>query len=253
MRIVQLPRPKLCKVMQAAPKAQVGANHVLQRAGNEKILLFKPQAFALFRLIIRVKDLGEIGGGDIFLDSTVVITLVEYPEAKQARCLGLPQPQQAHCINAKTGDRCIVGHAFDDALRNPANLPAAGVRCIHFRVTAQLDLEGILRPGNLPGVAQLQPVVGPFDLPAILQLLIEDAKLITNTVTDRRNLGGRQGVHITGGQPPQSTITQTRFFLLLEQLIDIDIKPCEGLLNGIAETQVDHVVREMGAGQVFSR
>ncbi len=43
---------------------------------------------------------------------------------------------------------------------------------------------------QLPGIAVAQPGVRVLDLPAVSDTLIEDPKLITNAVADRRDLKG---------------------------------------------------------------
>ena len=120
--------------------------------------------------------------------------------------LGLPQAQQRNRIGLETGYRCIVGHTLDDPLGYPANPHAAVIAGVLLRVAAQHDLEGGLGPREFPGVAELQPVIGALDLPAILDLLFEDAVLVANAVADGRDLQGCQRIQKTGGQPAQPAV-----------------------------------------------
>jgi len=54
-----------------------------------------------------------------------------------------------------------------------------------------------------------QPLVGDLRLPTVADLLIEDAELVADTVTDRRTFQRRQRIEITGGESPQATVTQS--------------------------------------------
>ena len=55
-------------------------------------------------------------------------------------------------------------------------------------MTAELHLVSALRAVQLPGVAQVQPLVGDLHLPAVLYLLVENAVFIADAVTDGGNL-----------------------------------------------------------------
>jgi len=53
-------------------------------------------------------------------------------------------------------------------------------------MAAQLDQEGDLGVRDFPGVAQAQPAVEHLDLPAVVDLLVEDAELVADAVADGR-------------------------------------------------------------------
>ena len=48
--------------VELAAAGQVGANHVLQGAGDEEELLFQPQLLALNLLVVGVEDFGDVLG-----------------------------------------------------------------------------------------------------------------------------------------------------------------------------------------------
>ena len=88
------------------------ADHVLQRTGHEKILLFKPQLLALIRLIIGVKDPGDVLGDQLFLDGTVIIARLNFPKSK----LRGPQPSISASVTvsfAKAENRRVIGDPID--------------------------------------------------------------------------------------------------------------------------------------------
>ena len=96
-------------------------------------------------------------------------------------------------------------------------------------VAAQLDLHRPLRPHDLPGIAEAQPVVGALLLPAIDDLLVEDAELVADAVAHRGNLERRQRIDEAGSEPPEAAIAQARLLLELQQLVEIQPEFADGV------------------------
>jgi hypothetical protein len=59
MRVVQLGGPVRIKLVEPLAAGEMQANHVLQRAGDEEVLLRQPQPFADLGLVVRIEHLGE--------------------------------------------------------------------------------------------------------------------------------------------------------------------------------------------------
>ena len=93
VRIVQLHRELLRKAIQCLIALQVQPDHVLKRAGYEKILLFQPQFASLRGLVIGVKNLGDIFRLDLVVYRTVIITGIEETEVEGTLSFRFPQPQ----------------------------------------------------------------------------------------------------------------------------------------------------------------
>ena len=90
MRIVELNRPLAVKRVDARPGREMNAQHVLQRAGNEEILLFEPQDLALSDFVVGVQHLGDVFGLDLVADGPVIIALVERGEIERVDGLRAP-------------------------------------------------------------------------------------------------------------------------------------------------------------------
>jgi hypothetical protein len=58
-------------------------------------------------------------------------------------------------------------------------------------------------------------------LPAVDDVLVEDAVLIAYAIADGGDLQRRQRVHETGGQTPQAAVAQAGFFLQAEGAVDV--------------------------------
>src|SRR5579871_6177505 len=75
---------------------------------------------------------------------------------------------------------------------------------------------------KFPGIAITQPIVGMFDLPAVLDALREHAIFITDAVTVTRKVERRHGVEEAGGQPPQAAISKCGIRLYFTYIIQSD-------------------------------
>ncbi len=122
-----------------------------------------------------------------------------------------------------------------------------------LRVAPEFHIEDDLRTGYLPGIAIAKPFVGDFNLPAIVNRLIEYPELIPDTVTDCRNLQGCQGVHEARREPTESTVSETRLLLLGQQFVEIESKFLNRLLDSVIDSEVDEVVSQMRSQQVLGR
>ena len=77
------------------------ADHVLQRAGDEEILLRQPQSLARFGLVIRIEHFGDGFRYDFFVYRAVVIADVKRFEIERFGGFRLPQAQQ---VRGRTPD-----------------------------------------------------------------------------------------------------------------------------------------------------
>ena len=77
MGVVQLDGELLVKAIECLLALQIQANHVLERARYEKILLLQPELASLNRLVIRIKHLRDIFRFHFVVDGTVEVTRAE--------------------------------------------------------------------------------------------------------------------------------------------------------------------------------
>ena len=67
MRVVQLHGELLVEALQRNLLPAHDAQHVLQRAGDEEVLLLQPQLLALDRLVVRIEHLGDVLRDDLLV------------------------------------------------------------------------------------------------------------------------------------------------------------------------------------------
>ena len=106
--------------------------------------------------------------------------------------------------------------------RDPAHAKAAVLHRSRSAVCPpKLHIERDVRAHDLPGVALLQPLVGDFHLPAVADLLVEDAELVADAVADRRHLERRERIQVAGGEPAEPAVAEARLFFQREQRVEV--------------------------------
>jgi len=99
----------------------------------------------------------------------------------------------------------------------------------------------------------MEPVVGGFHLPAVLDALEEDAELVADAVAVGRKAQRGHGIDEAGREPPQAAVPQPRIPLLAEHLLQVEIQPIDRLLGGVVESQVEEIGLEQFSHQEFQR
>ena len=253
MRVVHLDRELLVEALRRNLLHAADAQHVLQRARHEEVLLLEPQLLAARLLVVRVEDLGEIFAGHLLVDRAVVVAAIEGAEVEGLGRLGLPQPQRVRRVDVIAEDGRVVGNAIDDVARHPARALAAVFVVPDFGVAAELHVAAPLGPRDLPGIAVAQPLVGLFDLPAVDDLLLEDAELVADAVTQRRHLERRQRIDETRREPAETAVAQARLVFVGQQLLEIEPELRHRRARGVVDAEVDEVVAEMRPHEELGR
>src|SRR5215472_16004745 len=114
-----------------------------------------------------------------------------------------------------------------------------------FGVTAEADFNSNVRTPDLPWIFKPEPIVSQFDLPAIVDSLVEDSEFVANPVADRRNSQGSHEIEVTSREPSKTTVSETGFALLRNQTIEVAAEFCYGLANRSLDLQVEKVIGQM--------
>ena len=128
MGVVELHGEFLVEAAQRELLGAQDAHHVLQRAGDEEILLLEAQLLAAQLLVVRVEDLAEVLRRDLLVHRAVVVAAVEDREIERLGRLRAPQPQRVRRVGAVAEDRRVVGHAVHDLVRAPSAPAGARAR-----------------------------------------------------------------------------------------------------------------------------
>ncbi len=248
MGVVDVDGDLFGQVFQGAVGLEMLSQNGLQRGGAQQILLLQPQPLALDMVVGGVKDLGDGLGHGVLLQGADVVAPGEGRHVKALGQLGGPEHQLVHGLGVVAGDVEVVGHCHHGGIAVLGNLELAVVVPL-VDLTAKADLHGVVLLGHQPHVAQLQPVVGQLHLPAVHDLLLKDAELVTDGEAGGGVAQPGERVHVAGGQPAQTAVAQTRVGVHLIQVGNLDAQVLHGLGKGLLQPQVVQVVAQAGAHQ----
>jgi hypothetical protein len=213
--------------------------------------LEQPQPLARLRLVVGVQHLGDRLRGDLVLDRLVVVAGVEGVQRERLDGARAPQRQHVARVDAVTLDGRVVGDAFQHPPRHPPDALVAGVIGVVLRVAAPLDEVVDVGFGYLPRVSAVQPVVGLLHLPAVVDLLVEDAEFVADPVADRRTLEGGQRVEIARGEPAEAAVAQSRFLFASQDLVEVLAHRRQRGLGRPLQAEIQQVVAQLRAHQEF--
>ena len=253
MRVVQLHGELQVELVHAELLRAQDAQHVLQRTGHEEVLLFQAQLLAARLIIVGVEHLADVFGGHLLIDGAVVIAAVEDGEVEGLRRLGLPEPERVRRVGHVTQDRGVVRHTHDDFVRYPAHSQAVVLIHIGFGGAAEFHLHRPFGPRQFPRVAEPQPLVGLFHLPAVDDLLVEDAELVAYAVAHRRNAECRHGIDEARSEAAEAAVAEAGLLLLLQQIVEVQSHFRHAFLDPLHDAEIDEVVAQMRPHQKFGR
>jgi len=190
------------------------AQHVLQGSTHEEVLLFEAQLLAPRLLVVRVQHLGQVLAGHLLIDRAVVVAAVECAEVEGLRRLGLPQAQRVRGVHVVAEDGRVVRDGVDQSPRHPARALAMLFVVPHLGVPAELHCHAPFGARDLPRVAPAQPLVGLLHLPAVDDLLLENAELVTDAVAQCGHFERSQRIDEAGREPPETAVAKAGFVLV---------------------------------------
>ena len=253
MGVVQLDRHLLRQFREALIELAEAEQNVIQRGADEEVLLLEPQFLAEHRAVARIQHLRQVFRLGLVLDRENVIALVEQPQVEVARGLRRPQPHVVDRVRAVARDGRVVGHRHHVVGLDPV-MPQHALLVHEFdRATVKLDLVEHLRARELPRVAVAQPVVGMFDLMAVLQLLREHAVVVADAVAIAGQAQRRHRIEEAGGQPAQAAVTQGGIGLLGFDAVGVESQLAEHGAEALLQAEVQQAVVEHPADQELER
>ena len=213
MGIVQLDGDLVRQVVQRAVLVQVVLQDVGDGRGREEVLLAQTQDLTLGVVIVGVQDLGNQLGRSRLADGGVVVAGVEAAHIK-AGGLSLPQTQFGNAVAAVTGHIHIVGHGDDRVIILVLDVVEAALPGLDS-LAVKTDLLGLIGMALDPDLTAGQPVVGSFLLPAVHDLLLENAVLIQDGVAGAGDAVSSHAVQIAGSQAAQTAVAQAGIGFLI--------------------------------------
>ena len=146
------------------------------------------------------------------------------------------------------GDEHVIGHGHDGLIVQVGD-PVFPIVVPAVDLAAELDLHSLVLPGVDPHITHIQPVVGEFHLPAVHNLLLEDAELIADGETGDGHVQAGGGIHIAGGQPAQAAVAQPGVGLHGVQIVNVDAVMGQGGGEILLQAQIIQIVAQGSAHQ----
>ena len=180
------------------------------------------------------------------------IALVECGELhRRGRARG-PKPQRVDVPPAPSRDRRVVRHR-EHALGGIPQTARGAVRPAAEIFDAAAEPDGIFgfEPLELPRIAERQPSLRQLVLPAVADLLHEQAMLVADAVAVGRHRERRHAVHVAGGEPAEAAVAERRVGLKLAELVEIDVETGERRAGGSQQAKVDQRIEQQASDQEF--
>ena len=217
-------------------------DQILQRGRNEEIFLAQAQLAARQALVVRIQELADRLGARLLGAGAEIVAGVEDVELQRIGRARRPQPERVDVLAAPADDRGVVG----DGLHGFAGMPdsaAAALVIDMLDAAAEMDVIDHFGPLQFPGVAEAQPFVGIFLLPALVDDLAEQAEIIADAIAAGGNGKGCHALHEAGGQPPEAAIAQGCVGLAFAQVGEADAEIAE---RGVEHLEKAHIVQRIG-------
>ena len=116
-------------------------------------------------------------------------------------------------------------------------------------LTAEANLDHVLIAGDQPAFGCGTPVVGDLGLLSVLELLLEDPKLIADGVAGTLQTEGGHAVHIAGGKTAETAVAEAGVGLCLEDIGSIEAEILQRAGQLVADAEVVGVLHQAAAHQ----
>ena len=168
-------------------------------------------------IVRRIQNLRDGLRHCVLLERPRIIAARKRRHVKPVRHRCRPECQLVCCVRVIARNIEIVRHGHHRLIAHLRGLELAVVHPLMHR-SAEAHLDRVIFSRVQPHIAQSQPVVRELDLPAVDDLLLENAELIANRKARHRVLKSRRRVHVARGKPPQAAVSKSRVRLHLAEL-----------------------------------
>ena len=118
---------------------------------------------------------------------------------------------------------------------------------------AEADLHRVLIAGDKPAVRGDAPVVGDLGLTAVLELLLENAELITDGIARGLEAEGRHAVHVAGGETAEAAVAEARVRLRFKNIHGAAAHILQRAGERFADAEVEGVLHQAAAHEELHR
>ncbi|MNS69975.1 hypothetical protein D3C72_1033070 [compost metagenome] len=249
--VVELDRGVIAQGQHRGVHVAMAAQQILQRGGDEEVLLAQAQLLAGLGAVRRVQHPGDAFGPGHFGHGAQVVAGVETLQVQIFHGPGTPQAQRVDARPAPADHRRVVGNRSHGFRRGPDLSGFAGVVGQGLDTAAETDGVSHFRPLELPRVAEIQPVFGLLLLPAIDNRLAEQPVLIADAVAMTGDAEGRHAFQETRRQTPEAAVAQGRIGLQHANALKVDAEFGQGFAGHVEQAEIAQAVEQQPTDEKF--
>ena len=249
MGVVDVDGDLIRQVFQRAVLGQVVLGDIPDGRGRQEILLAQTEDLALDVVVVGVQHLADELGVGALGDGAAVLARVEAVHIEAGR-LGLPQAQLGNAVGIVPGHIHVAGYGDDAGIVFVLHMVVYAVPAL-LDLSVKAHLHGLVRMAFQPHAAAGQPVVGAFLLPAVHDLLLEDAVFVQDGIARAGDIVGGHTVQIARGQTAQAAVAQARVRLLLVDIVQLHAVIPQHLVRHAAQAQIKQAGLQAAAHQKF--
>ena len=203
-------------------------------------------------VVCRIENLRNGLGHGILLERTDIIAARERVHVKALRHTGAPERQLVDGLGAIAGNVQIVRDSNDGLIACLGGLELVAVHPL-VHLSAEANLYSVVLAGMQPHIAHFEPVIREFHLPAVDDLLAEDAELISDGEAGHGIIQTGRCVHIARGQTAQAAVAKSGIRLKRAEAFQAEAEIMQDLPCRFQQAHVVQVVAQARADQKFHR
>ena len=203
-------------------------------------------------VVRRIEDLGDRFGHGVLLECADIVAAREGVHVEALRHAGTPERELVDGRRVIAGDVQIVRHGDDGLIAGLGRLELVAVHPL-VHLSAEANLYSIVLAGMQPHIAHFEPVVRELHLPAVYDLLTEDAKFIADGETGYRIIQAGRRIHIAGGQTAQTAVAKSGIRFKRAEAFQAEAEIMQDLPCRFQQAHVVQVVAQARADQKFHR
>ncbi len=186
-----------------------------------------------------VQHLGDDLAHRALLEALYILALGKQVHVKRARAPCVPQAQDIYLAAAVAGYEHIARNGGDGLIAGVLGVVPSEAVPARGDGSAEAHLDGFVVARHQPAFGGTAPVVGHLGLPAVNDLLPENAQFIAQRVARCRNAERCQRIHIAGGEPAEAAVAEACVVFGLEYIrgVSSEVAQCAGECVGYAEVE----------------
>ena len=203
-------------------------------------------------VVCRIENLRNGLGHGILLERADIIAARERVHVKALRHTGAPERKLVDGLGAIAGNVQIVRDSNDGLIACLGGLELVAVHPLVY-LSAEANLYSVVLAGMQPHIAHFEPVIREFHLPAVDNLLAEDAELISDGEAGHGIIQTGRCVHIARGQTAQAAVAKSGIRLKRAEAFQAEAEIMQDLPCRFQQAHVVQVVAQARADQKFHR